>query len=87
MVLACANGLPHPRLGLAISKKTLPLAVQRNRIKRLSRETFRQLQHQLGGMDIVVLSKHGLASQHNTQVRQALQQHLITLASRCDKLS
>ena len=87
MVLAHNNGLAHPRLGLAISKKSLPLAVQRNRIKRLSREAFRRLQHQLGGIDVVVLSRHGLMSQDNSQVSLALEQHLITLASRCDKLS
>lgn len=87
MVLARNNGLSHPRLGLAISKKSLPLAVQRNRIKRLSRETFRHLQQQLGGIDIVVLSRHGLATQDNTRVRQALEKHLITLAAQCDTLS
>ena len=86
-ILAHNNGLPHPRLGLAISKKSLPLAVQRNRIKRLSRDVFRHLQHQLGGIDIVVLSRHGLATQDNSQVRQALEKHLTTLATRCDKLS
>jgi ribonuclease P protein component len=87
MVLARSNGLPHPRLGLAVSKKSLPLAVQRNRIKRLSRDVFRHLQHQLGGIDIVILSRHELARQDNARIRQALQQHLTTLASRCDKLS
>lgn len=31
-----------PRLGMAVPKKTAPLSVSRNRIKRICRETFRQ---------------------------------------------
>ena len=85
MVLARANQLGHPRLGLAVSKKSLPLAVQRNRIKRLSRDVFRHLQHQLGGIDMVILSRHGLARQDNPQIRLALEKQLLYLASRCDQ--
>jgi ribonuclease P protein component len=42
---------------LAISKKIIRKAVDRNRIKRMIRESFRLNQQQLGYFDIVVLVK------------------------------
>jgi len=57
-VLARANSLPHHRLGMAVSKKKCPLAVGRNRIKRVVRESFRKhLAEQLPpcALDIIVL--------------------------------
>ena len=41
------NDLGHARLGLAISKRVSKRAVERNRIKRLLRESFRRVRHQL----------------------------------------
>lgn len=52
-----ANGLPHARLGLAISKRVSKRAVERNRIKRLLRESFRQIRHQLPPVDLVVMAR------------------------------
>lgn len=45
------------RLGLAITKKKLRHAVVRNRIKRLTREAFRQEHSQFETIDIVVIVK------------------------------
>jgi len=56
-IFYCANDLNQPRLGLAISKKVSKLAVDRNRIKRLARETFRLKQSTLPMVDIVVLAR------------------------------
>lgn len=60
MLLACSNGLAHPRLGLVISKKNVRLAVNRNRVKRRVREYFRLHQHELPPIDCIFLARRGL---------------------------
>ncbi|MEH6354518.1 MAG: ribonuclease P protein component [Marinobacter sp.] len=71
LILATPNSLGHARIGLIFSKKNLKLAVQRNRVKRRIRETFR-LKHQLPALDIIVLGRQGLAQLDNAQVNLAL---------------
>jgi ribonuclease P protein component len=66
LVLARENGRDEARLGLVIAKKHIRLAVQRNRIKRLVRESFRQHQSLLSGLDIVILARSGLDKLDNT---------------------
>ncbi|MEQ9547201.1 MAG: ribonuclease P protein component [Marinobacter sp.] len=71
LILATPNDLGHARIGLVFSKKNLKLAVQRNRIKRRVRETFR-LQPDLPGLDIIVLGRQGLAQLDNRTVTATL---------------
>jgi ribonuclease P protein component len=47
-----------PRLGILISRKHAPRAVDRNRIKRSIREAFRHEQAQLGSIDLLVRPPH-----------------------------
>lgn len=68
LVLAINTGHTDPRLGLVISKKNIRFAVQRNRVKRLIRESYRKHQLQLYGLDIVVLAKRGLDRLDNSAV-------------------
>jgi ribonuclease P protein component len=82
-VLARANGLDHPRLGLVVSRKCARAAARRNRIKRVSREAFRTLQHRLGGLDFVVLGRPGLDGRAKSDLRAAVERHLLRLAARC----
>ncbi|RUL75356.1 ribonuclease P protein component [Dyella choica] len=51
------NGLGHARLGLAISKRVSKRAVDRNRIKRLVRESFRRALHGLPPVDLMVTAR------------------------------
>jgi len=84
-VLARPNGLPHARLGLAISKRVDKTAVGRNRIKRLVRASFRLNQHALAGLDIVVLGRDGAPGSTNAQLHSSLQAHWQRLIKRCER--
>ncbi|ANZ22778.1 ribonuclease P protein component [Buchnera aphidicola (Diuraphis noxia)] len=66
-ILGRINFLSYPRLGLNISRKNIKYAHDRNLIKRLIRETFRLLQHQLSSMDFIVITKKNILLLSNTQ--------------------
>jgi ribonuclease P protein component len=53
-VFANRNNLTYARLGLSIAKKQIPRAVDRNRIKRIIRESFRLKQAEFNNLDIIV---------------------------------
>ena len=65
LILARPNELEHPRLGLVIAKKHVRNATDRNRIKRIARETFRLRQHELFPLDAVVLARGGAGELDN----------------------
>jgi ribonuclease P protein component len=67
-VLVRENGGRAARLGLAISKRCAPRAVDRNRLKRLVRESFRHNQVRLTGLDIVVSCRRGAAGSPSTRL-------------------
>jgi ribonuclease P protein component len=48
-----------PRLGVAAGKRYSPLAVKRNRVKRLLREAFRLNRGRLPDADVVVVPRPG----------------------------
>ncbi len=70
LVLARLNQGCEPRLGLVIAKKNVRLAVQRNRIKRILRETFRLKQQSLQGIDAVVLARRNLDALNNEELHK-----------------
>lgn len=75
MLLWRDNGLGHARLGLAIAKRHIPRAVDRNRIKRQVRESFRRHQQELGSVDIVVLARPDARSAVKAALRASLRAH------------
>jgi len=60
------------RLGLAIAKKRAKRAVDRNRIKRIARESFRHNRERLVGYDAVVMNNDHAASASTIELRQSL---------------
>lgn len=86
ILLACANSQHYARLGMAVSKRQLKRAVDRNRIKRVIRESFRTRQAQLRGLDIVVLVRHGIVKLDNETVFYALDKHWDLVSKKCANL-
>ena len=65
LILAIKQQTLQTRLGMVVSKKNISKSVERNRIKRLVRESFRHARLRLPGLDIIVLIRKGLDSLPN----------------------
>lgn len=87
LLLYKPNALGFARLGLAIAKKHAKRAVDRNRVKRQVRETFRRGHANLPGVDIVVLAKPGIAQADNPCLHETLTKLWARLAQRCNPSS
>lgn len=84
LILTRPNDCGRPRLGLAIAKKHAKFSVERSRLKRQIRESFRLHQHVIGGMDIVVLSRPGIAKADLRELRAFIDTAWEKIAKRCD---
>lgn len=82
-MLVRSNQKPYARLGLAIPKRHIKQAVERNRIKRQIRESFRARQSKLVGWDIVMMARSGADRLSNRELREVLESHWQKLASTC----
>ncbi len=86
------NSEDFHRLGLAVSKKVSKKAVQRNRIKRQIRESFRYFllaAKQQGietGIDFVVVAKPSAGITENRELRDELDHFWIKARDKCAKL-
>jgi ribonuclease P protein component len=67
------NLLGHARLGLAISKRVSKRAVERNRIKRLVRESFRRVRDRLPPIDLMVMAREQAAATPGPQLLAELE--------------
>ncbi|MCN4144393.1 MAG: ribonuclease P protein component [Thiohalomonas sp.] len=62
----------NPRHGLAVAKKSVKTAVQRNRIKRLCREFFRLHKTKIACADYVILVRNGIDKMDNNVITASL---------------
>lgn len=72
LFLANPTKQTNSRLGLVVAKKKVRRAHERNRIKRIARESFRLNQHDIDLLDIVVLPKVGIEQVSNAELHQQL---------------
>lgn len=77
------NQISYPRLGITIPKKRVRKASDRNRIKRLVRESFRTNKQNLPNIDIVIIGKSGLDKLDNNEVFLILDKLWKKLKKRC----
>jgi len=82
-VNAQANGLTCARLGMSIAARILRRAVDRNRLRRLIRESFRANQQRLPPLDIVIGVRAGVQSMDNARLRSALEKLWLKISSTC----
>lgn len=82
-VSAQANGLPCARLGMSIAARILRRAVDRNRLRRVIRESFRVHQLTLPPLDIVIGARAGVLAADNARLRSALEKLWSKISATC----
>ena len=82
LLLGRCNDRSRHRLGLIIAKKHVRLAAERNRIKRLARESFRVLPVTAPTFDVVLLARPGIGNLDNAELSSILQQQWQKLIQR-----
>lgn len=89
------NRCDFHRLGLAVSRKVSKKAVQRNRIKRQIRDSFRYLQPCVAdrggwskikpaGTDFIVVAKAAAVEAQNTELREELNRLWVKAIRKCE---
>ncbi len=61
------------RIGIVVSKKNIPKATKRNRVKRLIRESFRGTKSQIPNLDVIVLIRRGIDDLPNVKISSKLE--------------
>ena len=74
----------NSRLGLVIAKKNLPLAAQRNKLKRIVRETFRKNRFSQS-VDVVFLAQKGIAKYPFSDLNEMLAEAWSNLQKKLQK--
>ena len=77
-ILFKKNDLQDARLGLAVAKKMAKRAVDRNRIKRIIREHFRQHNNK-PQVDLVVMIKPQTAAANHDTLQSSLDHHWLRI--------
>lgn len=82
VLLAIENQTMVARIGFILPKRRIRLAVARNLVKRIIRESFRHQQPLLAGLDIVVMARDGLALLEPLALRAAIDRQFQYLANK-----
>ena len=69
---AFSNDKGWPRLGLAVAVRTAGGGVERNRIRRIIRESFRQHQYELPAVDLIVSARGRARDATGAELRESL---------------
>lgn len=77
----------YARLGIVINKRHAHLATTRNHIRRLIRERFRLLQHQLTGFDVVISLRSSLDKNTVEEKAQCIEKLFSQLLMHCGGVS
>lgn len=85
LILARPSQTDQPRLGFVISKKNVRLAVNRNRVKRIIRESFRLNRHELPACDLVILARKGIDQLENEAIHRLISKSWSRLSKKADK--
>lgn len=85
LILMRKNERQVSRLGMVISKKNVRKAVDRNRIKRQIRSSFRQYISKETGVDVVVLAQKGSSLQQNKVIFETLGLSMKNLVSQISR--
>lgn len=85
-IVARMNDMSGPRLGLAVATKIAGSSVERNRIRRLIRESFRLRQRQLPALDIVVSARARARGARNAELTASLDTLWDRLTEQCASL-
>ena len=82
-VYARPNGLRQARLGIAVSKRSIPPAIARNYSKRLAREVCRAELAALRGIDLVVRPRTAVPRAESAAARTEIRELLHRAQSLC----
>ena len=85
LILARPSQTDHPRLGFVISKKNVRLAVNRNRVKRIIRESFRLNRQDLPASDLVILARKGIDQLDNEAIHRLISRSWSRLSKQAAK--
>jgi len=61
LIIVSPNSEDFGRLGLSISRRHVKKSTQRNQIKRMAREQFRDRQNLWHGMDVVITTRRSIS--------------------------
>ncbi len=83
ILISLPGATGQPRLGLVVARRHLRRAVDRNRVKRMVRESFRHSRASLPARDIVVMARAAAGGKPAPALRESLARHWRRMADAC----